>query len=152
LLEEAVQAYEEKARDKNIEMELVLGESARNMKVLADRNAISTIAKNLLDNAVKYTPRGGLVRVTLQRNEPYARLIVCDNGIGIAPEDRHRIFDEFFRVRSEQTAGIAGTGLGLSLVEHLVNLHQGRITVQSTPGQGSIFTIEIPLAGCSKDA
>ncbi len=72
---------------------------------------------------------------------------VTDTGIGVGPEHLKRIFDEFYRVRSDRTAGISGTGLGLSMVRTLVEEYQGRIWAESEPGKGSIFTVELPAAG-----
>ena len=77
----------------------------------------------------------------------YATVSVRDTGIGLSAEDRERVFEEFYRVRSEQTHGITGTGLGLSLVKRLVEQHQGSISVDSEPGKGSTFTVRLPVEG-----
>ncbi len=81
------------------------------------------------------------------RDGMYATIAVRDTGIGLSAEDRERVFEEFYRVRSEQTHGITGTGLGLSLVKRLVEQHQGSIAVESEPGKGSTFTVRLPAEG-----
>ena len=70
---------------------------------------------------------------------------------GIKPEDREKIFEEFYRVRSKETSGVPGTGLGLSLVKNLLYMHNGKISVESTPGEGSVFTLSIPLADADSE-
>jgi two-component system phosphate regulon sensor histidine kinase PhoR len=115
--------------------------------VLADRDALSIIIANLVDNAIKYTPEGGSVSLAAGREGIYATVRVSDTGIGLSAEDRDRVFEEFYRVRSEQTHGITGTGLGLSLVKRLVEQHQGSIGVESEPGKGSTFTVRLPIEG-----
>ena len=102
---------------------------------------------NLVDNAIKYTPEGGTVTLATGREGIYATVSVRDTGIGLSVEDRERVFEEFYRVRSEQTHGITGTGLGLSLVKRLVEQHQGSISVESEPGKGSTFTVRLPTEG-----
>ena len=80
------------------------------------------------------------------RNGMYAAVSVKDTGVGIKAEEMEKIFDEFYRVKNEDTVDIPGTGLGLSLVKRLVELHQGLVEAESTPGSGSVFTVKIPLA------
>jgi signal transduction histidine kinase len=84
--------------------------------------------------------------VQLDQNGMYMSLSVRDNGVGIKAEEMDKIFDEFYRIKNEDTVDIPGTGLGLSLVKRLVELHQGRIEAHSTPGSGSVFTVKIPLS------
>jgi two-component system phosphate regulon sensor histidine kinase PhoR len=116
------------------------------VQLLADREALGMIYGNLVENAVKYSCDGGRVVVRVRRDGIYAAVSVADQGIGIAAADCQKIFDEFYRVRGENTAAIAGTGLGLSLVKRLTEVHQGTVSVTSTLGQGSEFTVRIPLA------
>jgi two-component system phosphate regulon sensor histidine kinase PhoR len=113
--------------------------------VLADRDALLIILTNLIDNAVKYTPDGGRISVSVSGNDAYLTVRVRDTGFGLSPEEGERVFDEFYRVKNEHTADIPGTGLGLSLVKRLTELHQGRIEVTSIPGEGSVFTLSLPL-------
>jgi len=97
-----------------------------------------------VDNAVKYTPEGGSVQVLLSRPvEGWVRFAVQDSGIGIAPADQDRIFDRFYRVDKARSREMGGNGLGLAIAQEIVNLHGGKIRVQSEPGKGTIFTVDM---------
>lgn len=102
---------------------------------------------NLVENAVKYTPDGGKVWVQAYVRDDYLVLAVRDNGYGIAPEDQKRLFERGERVRRQEHKGIRGSGLGLFIVRNVARKHNGLATLESEPGQGSIFSIAIPLAG-----
>jgi two-component system sensor histidine kinase BaeS len=138
-----VESSREAAAEKSITV-AVEREGAAAVSLLADPEALSMICGNLVENAVKYSRDGGRVKVRIRREGIYVTVSVADDGIGISAEDCGRVFDEFYRVRGEQTAGIPGTGLGLSLVKRLTELHEGTVTVTSTLGQGSEFTVRIP--------
>src|SRR5207237_10156973 len=97
----------------------------------------------LLSNAVKFTPDGGRIEIRVAREGEQVRVAVEDTGIGIAPEDQTRIFEEFRQVGRERSR--EGTGLGLTLTKRFVELHGGRISVESTPGKGSTFSLTLPL-------
>jgi len=112
--------------------------------VSGDPDKVMQILLNLVSNAVKYSPRGGAVRVSAHPSDRWLELCVSDQGVGIPPEARSRIFDRFFRVSSYDTKGIPGTGLGLSIVKGLVELHGGRIWVESEVGRGSTFHVTLP--------
>ena len=112
--------------------------------VSGDPDKIMQILLNLVSNAVKYSPRGGVVRVTAHPSDRWLELCVSDQGVGIPPEARSRVFDRFFRVSSFETKGIPGTGLGLSIVKGLIELHGGRIWVESEVGRGSTFHVTLP--------
>jgi len=142
---EAVESSREKAAERNIEV-AVDREDPGPLSLLADRDALAIIYGNLVENAVKYSRDGGHVRVHVRRDGMYATLRVADDGIGISADDCQRVFEEFYRVRGEHTAGIPGTGLGLSLVKRLAELHEGTVSVTSTLGQGSEFTVRIPIS------
>jgi signal transduction histidine kinase len=116
--------------------------------VRADAQALEQVVLNLLDNAVKYSKERKDVRIGVQRTEDRRRfrVSVSDQGIGIRRRDVRRIFRRFYRVRSEETTGIPGVGLGLALCRHIVRAHRGRIEVQSAPGRGSTFSVVIPAA------
>jgi len=141
---QAVEACRERAEARQIALTLRDPLTAPE-PILADRQAILSLFTNLIDNGIKYTPSGGHVKVTIERNGMYAKVAVTDDGIGMTPEEKDRAFDEFFRAKNEQTAQVPGTGLGLTIVKRLLDLHQGRITVDSAPGQGSTFTVRLPL-------
>jgi signal transduction histidine kinase len=93
---------------------------------------------------VKFTPDGGRVDVTAAREDGHVRVVVRDTGIGIAPNDQERIFEEFSQVGRDPERSREGTGLGLTLSKRFVELHGGRITVDSAPGKGSAFTFTLP--------
>lgn len=99
---------------------------------------------NLLDNAIKYSPDGSLVRCTAEREGREVILSVYDRGSGIAPEHLPRIFERFYRTDRARSREVGGTGLGLSIVKHIALAHHGRVSVDSTPGKGSVFRLHIP--------
>jgi GAF domain-containing protein len=114
--------------------------------IVADERKFKQILLNLLSNAVKFTPDGGRIEVTAVRRDGHAEIAVRDTGIGIAPEDQAAVFEEFRQVGHDYTKKQEGTGLGLALTRKFVELHGGRIGVDSAPGKGSTFTFTIPLA------
>jgi heavy metal sensor kinase len=114
--------------------------------VLGDAGALRRALGNLVDNAVKYTPAGGKVELSLLAGEGQARIVVRDTGIGIDPADAARIFDPFVRLDAARSRDAGGAGLGLALVRAIVDAHGGAVAVDSAPGAGSCFTIRLPLA------
>ena len=104
------------------------------------------LVSNLANNAIKYTNPGGKVTITLREEEGHIIGAVEDTGIGIAPEDMPRIFDEFYRAKSARDMDTTGTGLGLSIAKRVVDLHRGKLYVQSELGKGSMFTFVFPRA------
>jgi signal transduction histidine kinase len=115
----------------------------RELWVMGDLMRLEIVINNLVDNAIKYSPRGGDVITSLSTNGDVALVVVSDKGIGIAAEDMSRLFVRFSRLG--QLSEVPGTGLGLYLARELARLHGGDITVASTPGQGSEFTLSLPL-------
>jgi signal transduction histidine kinase len=112
---------------------------------LADGDKLQQVLMNLVGNAIKYSPAGGRVRVQARRVADEAEVRVSDEGVGIPAEELPKLFTRFHRVRRPETEGIEGTGLGLALTKELVERHHGRITVASTPGQGTEFAFTLPL-------
>jgi two-component system phosphate regulon sensor histidine kinase PhoR len=102
--------------------------------------------KNLLENAVKYTPDGGSVALTARRRGQFLEIRVADTGVGIAPEDRERIFERFYRVEKARGSGSGGSGLGLALARDAAAIFGGSVTVESEAGIGSTFTLTLPAA------
>ena len=111
----------------------------------ADQQAIISILINLVDNAVKYSPKDAEISVKLVSTSNTFQLIVLDQGQGIKKEDRKKIFEKFIRIQNEETRSTKGTGLGLYIVSNLVNSHHGKIDVSDNSPCGSVFMIEIPL-------
>ena len=113
--------------------------------VRVDREAIARSLLNLVNNAIKYSSAEKYLAVSLYRENRSVNLEVVDHGIGIDRNEQHRIFDKFYRVCDPMTHETKGSGLGLSLVQHIVKAHGGEVSVESTPGKGSKFTITLPL-------
>jgi signal transduction histidine kinase len=126
--------------------------------VLADPEALTCVLRHLLENAVKFTPSGGQVAVAARVADqrvgaegsalPQAvELTVRDTGVGIPPEAVSRIFDRFYQADGSATRRHGGTGLGLAIVKHILDAHGAAVTVESTPGTGTVFRIRLPIAG-----
>ena len=113
--------------------------------IVADERKVKQILLNLLSNAVKFTPEGGRVGLIATAAESVVTIAVSDTGIGIAPEDQAAIFEEFRQVGRDDTRTQEGTGLGLTLAKKFVELHGGRIWLQSQVGQGSTFSFTLPV-------
>ena len=113
--------------------------------VQGDRARLKQVAVNLLDNAIKYTPEGGAIHVRTSAQQNRAVLEVADNGIGIPDEALSHVFERFYRVDKARSRQLGGAGLGLSIVKSICAAHSGRVDVESKEGQGSRFTVELPL-------
>jgi cell cycle sensor histidine kinase DivJ len=131
------------AEDKGVTLSGVLPNEA--VEVSADRRALKQIALNLLSNAVKFTHEGGAVTVTVEAIGPYLEVIVADTGVGIAPEDVKRLGRPFEQAGAPEQRR-QGTGLGLSLVRAFAELHGGRMSIESTLGEGTAVTVRMPVA------
>jgi signal transduction histidine kinase len=115
--------------------------------IQADENKLSQIVSNLLTNAIKYSPQGGEIVLSAQRDgDDHILLRVQDHGVGMNEEQRARLFRQYERLEREDIRNIQGTGLGLYLVKNLVDLHGGEIWCESMPGQGSTFSVRLPLS------
>jgi signal transduction histidine kinase len=111
--------------------------------IVADRGELEIIFNNLVSNAVKYNRDGGRVTVAIDRADAAWRVRVSDTGIGLSADDAQRLFQDFVRIKNEQTRAIPGTGLGLSIVKKLAQLYGGDASVESEPGAGSTFTVTL---------
>ena len=118
---------------------------AEPLDVLADPADLDRIVTNLVGNAVKYTVAGS-VTVSLAADGAFARLTVADTGIGIPAESIPKLFQEFYRAKNAKALDEAGTGLGLTIVRDLVDRYGGRVSVESREGEGTSFTVMLPLA------
>src|SRR5207248_2587547 len=112
--------------------------------VIADLDLLSRAVENLISNAVKYSPNATAVTIAARAREDSLLIEVADQGYGIPESDLSRIFEKFYRVPRVQDAGVPGTGLGLSLVREIAELHHGTVSVKSEVGHGSTFTLRIP--------
>ncbi|MBC8018160.1 MAG: HAMP domain-containing protein [Verrucomicrobia bacterium] len=141
----ACMLLQERAVQKNI---AILNESinAALPRVMADQGRLEQVVVNLLENAIKYTPDAGNVRLFTEDDGEFVRVSVADTGIGIPFKDLPRIFERFYRVDEARTREQGGTGLGLAIVKHIVQLHGGNISVTSVPGQGSVFSFTLKKA------
>jgi two-component system, NtrC family, sensor kinase len=142
-LERGVVMVREKAAKNRIRLDLELDPSVN--VVEGDERRIRQVIFNLLSNAVKFTPEGGRVDVSTTQENGAVKVAVADSGPGVAPEDRERIFEEFQQARTDDGDRPEGTGLGLALSKKLIELHGGRIWVESEPGRGSTFAFTLPV-------
>src|SRR5437899_7803597 len=149
-LENGVTMVRERAGRHDIAVALDVGEGLD--EVTGDERKIKQVIYNLLSNAVKFTPDGGRVAVRAERGNGDIVVRVTDTGIGIADEDRERIFEEFQQARRQSERSREGTGLGLALAKRFVELHGGRLMVESEVGKGSTFTFTLPIATTRKQA
>lgn len=115
------------------------------LSVVGDRLQLVSAVSNLVDNAVKFTDRGGTVAVTAHGGDGAVEIVVCDTGAGIPARDLDRVFERFYRVDRARSRDTGGTGLGLAIVRHVANNHGGGVSVRSREGEGSTFTIRIPI-------
>jgi len=128
--------------DKNIKITCA---AANDIWIEGDRARMKQVVVNLLDNAIKYTPQGGAVGLKVGTRDGKALLEVTDNGIGIPTESLPRVFERFYRVDEARSRELGGAGLGLSIVKSICTAHHGHVEASSTPGQGSVFRVELPL-------
>jgi signal transduction histidine kinase len=133
----------ERATKHGITLDVVVDERLGDL--VGDERKIKQILLNLLSNAVKFTPEGGLIGINARQVDGAVEISVSDTGVGIAPEDQPKIFEEFRQVGSDYAHKSEGTGLGLTLAKKFVELHGGRIWVESEVGKGSKFTFTLPI-------
>lgn len=139
IVEVTVESFKFLAEKKNIDLSLVLDDDCN---VLAANDAIIIMLGNLISNAIKYTPYGGLVQVSSLLLGEQVTLTITDNGLGMEPSQQKEVFDRFVRLNG--TSDTTGTGIGLSIVSELVRSHDGRVSIESQKGKGSSFTITLP--------
>lgn len=142
LVESVHTAFAPIAAEKNI----VLNKTAASIKVRGDPDRLRQLLHNLVANALKYTPRGGAVTLSLEKDGDWAKITVADTGIGIPEKDLPHIFERFYRVDRARSRAEGGAGLGLSIVKWIVDAHGGRIEVRSEVGKGTVFTVWLPSA------
>ncbi|MCL5282491.1 MAG: ATP-binding protein [Planctomycetes bacterium] len=142
VLDEAIALSGVKAEEKRIAVDLVCADKveARINPPLLEQAVI-----NLIDNAIKYSPEGSRIHVEAHQDQSRVSITIADEGCGIPPEHLPRIFERFYVVDKSRSRKLGGTGLGLAIVKHIAQAHGGRVAVVSTPGQGSTFTISLPI-------
>lgn len=144
VVDEAGQGLAEAAAARGIE--LTIAPAQEDLWVLANRRDLASAIANLIDNAIKYSEPGGPVQVRTGQEGPMGFVQVSDKGIGIPKRDQERIFERFYRVDRARSRSTGGTGLGLAIVRHVAAYHGGEVRVQSAEGEGSTFTLRVPLA------
>lgn len=118
--------------------------SSSQLTVLGDSGLLYRALFNLVENAVKYNVAGGSVEIACEAKADHTIITIADTGIGIPDSVKHRIFEPFFRVDPSRSREMGGAGLGLAMVERIINQHQGRISLTDRPGGGSLFTVCLP--------
>jgi len=141
VISEAVDRSQLPAESKNIT--IVVGGRTEG-RVFGDQDLLVTALRNLIDNAIRYSPPNTRVGIGVRSKEGLVAISVTDQGEGLSPEDQERVFERFYRVDAARSRHTGGTGLGLSIVKHVAANHGGEITLWSQPGQGSTFTLRLP--------
>jgi two-component system phosphate regulon sensor histidine kinase PhoR len=142
VLESAVELSGPKASDKKIKVEINCDDD---LEAMINPTLLEQAVLNLVDNAIKYSSAGSTIQIIAHATENEVIIAVNDSGCGIEKSHLSRIFERFYVVDKARSRKLGGTGLGLAIVKHITNLHGGRVSVESTPGQGSTFTIHLPI-------
>jgi len=143
-VQRTLELMQPQVQDKNITLQVNVEDQLPIIN--GNKSSMEAMFINLISNAIKYTPSDGQVGLEIGKNGHYLQLKVSDTGIGIEEKDISRIFDKFYRERSERTKHISGTGLGLSIVKGVVDAHHGSISVESEIGKGTTFTVLLPIS------
>ncbi|MEW6001986.1 MAG: ATP-binding protein [Nitrospirota bacterium] len=143
ILQRSIEMIQPQAQDKNINLQINVED--RLPFINGNKSSMEAMFLNLISNAIKYTPSDGQVTVMLRKDGKNLQVRVSDTGIGIEDRDIQRIYDRFYRERSERTKHISGTGLGLTIVKGVVDAHHGSIYVESVVGRGTTFTVLLPI-------
>ncbi len=144
IIEKALNNYQLQLQDKNGKVEMYL--NAKNDEIIADENHFANMISNLFDNAIKYSKENLIIKVHTCNAGKFLQIKIEDNGIGMNKETTKRIFEKFYRAHTGNLHNVKGFGLGMNYVKTVIDLHKGRIKVDSTLGKGSSFTVEVPLA------
>ena len=142
IVEERCEQFRKLVHNRGLRLDVKI---KKGVTVLVDPVRMGQVVYNLVDNAIKYTPKGGTIRVSLDTQDGWAVLRVSDTGVGIPEDEVAYIFDRFYRVDKARTGG-SGVGLGLSICKEIINTCGGKIEVESTVGKGTTFTTHLPLA------
>ena len=139
-----VDSYQEEAKKRDIKLELVRP-NKKLPEIIVDEEKINVAFQNILDNAIKYTPRGGRVTVAVSLNKKEVEISIKDTGLGIPSSQQKRVFTKFFRAANIMGVETEGSGLGLFITKNIVEAHGGKIWFESSEGQGSIFHFSLPI-------
>jgi heavy metal sensor kinase len=142
LVQDIANLFQVLAEQKNIGLNIGSWQQAT---VMGDKMRLQQLFTNLIDNAVKFTPDGGSIRIRAERDGDFAKVEVVDTGMGIPKEEQENIFKRFYRVDKSRSKDVGGVGLGLSIAEWIAHAHHGKIEVRSEPNQGSTFIVYLPL-------
>ena len=142
LVERAVDAFKAQARARSCRIETELEPL---FPIRLDPSLIQKVIHNLIDNAIKYSPSGSVVRISTRETGGNVEFAITDQGVGLTPDEQHQLFQKFFRAKNNATTEVGGSGLGLYLCRYFIEAHQGSIEVVSTPGHGSTFRFVLPL-------
>ncbi|MDB5247442.1 MAG: two-component sensor histidine kinase [Segetibacter sp.] len=144
LIESALNNYQLQIKDKNGQVDLHF--EAKDDEIIADEAHFTNLLSNLIDNAIKYSKEQLVLRIVTSNHGRYLQIKIQDNGIGMNKETVKRVFEKFYRAHTGNIHNVKGFGLGMSYVKTVIDVHKGRIKVESTLGKGSCFTVEVPLA------
>ncbi|MEE4177272.1 MAG: ATP-binding protein [Bacteroides sp.] len=142
IAQQSIDSFQPLSIQKGIDIYLNCGTK---VPIQADRQEIEIVLNNLISNSIKYNKEGGRVDVSLGKEESNAIIRVEDTGIGMNADDLDKLFEDFVRIKTEETKNISGSGLGLSIVKKILELYEADIKVESTPGEGSSFTVIFPI-------
>jgi len=148
VLQSAMKTHQIKAEEKDIHVDLICDET---ISALLNPALLELAFGNLVDNAIKYSHSGSNIRVEASQTDGNVIVMIQDHGIGIPKDHLPRLFERFYRVDKARSRKLGGTGLGLALVKHIVKAHRGKVSVESTPGQGSTFTIHLPRSSSTQN-
>jgi signal transduction histidine kinase len=143
VLESALASFQNQLEQQGFRTELDL--PAEEVRVLGNREGLLRVFRNLISNAIKYSDRERYLRVALAKSDRQAVVEVIDHGVGIPAAEQRRVFRKFYRLVQDPATGSTGTGIGLSLVAHIIKALGGRVSLRSEPGSGSTFRVELPL-------
>src|SRR3989338_2436708 len=144
IIDSVVSLFKKQVEDKSLQLNVTVAHNIPKVKV--DYHKIEQAFSNLLDNAIKFTPRGGTVTIQAQSEKGGVRIDFKDTGIGIEADHLPRLFERFYRVDKGRSRDMGGTGLGLAIVKHLIQAHQGKISVESQLEEGTTFSVFLPIA------
>jgi len=142
ILDSLVGFMQARAKEKNISLSL---KKASLPLINADGKSMEEVFSNLITNAINYTPEGGKITIAGEVTGDFVDIRISDTGYGVAPDELPRIFERFYRAKTEKTRSIVGTGLGLPIVKSIVEAHNGTIKAQSNEGVGSTFSVRLPI-------